>query len=52
MKKLVLTPDVQTPKVRCATGPVFNSARGGPYKYGVPIYFNAEAAKRLRERTL
>lgn len=52
MLKIVLTEGAKLPKIKSPEGFIFENARGGPYKYGAPIAFNAEAAKRAKNDEL
>ncbi len=51
MNKIVLSPGQPNPPVIHKTGRLFDHCKGGPYKYGDPIYFNAEAINRLYSKS-
>lgn len=46
--KITLAPGQALPKVsNPSTHRLFENARGGPYKYGAPLTFNHEVARRI-----
>ena len=44
--------DERLPPVKSPSGPRFENAQGGPYRYGRPILLNAAAIKLLHEGKL